>query len=204
MLSRSLAPRTLMTIATPLVAVLLLQPANLALQQASSSDPTTDGNQSPQPAVFTSRSDLVVLNLSVKGKKGGYVPDLTADAFAVFESKQIQPISFFIRQDAPVTVGLLVDSSGSMSANRELVIAAATSFAATSNPEDEIFALAFNDSVSAVLPESMPFTADPDALRRAMSAHRDSRPYRVVRRAGGGLGIPGARNTRAQGADCRE
>jgi len=149
------------------VALLFLQASNLAVQQATSPVPPTDGNQQP---LFTTQSDLVVLNLSIKDKKGGYVQDLTAPAFAVFEDKQIQPISFFISQDAPVTVGLVVDSSGSMSANRELVIAAATSFVETSNPKDEIFALAFNDTVSAVLPENAPFTADPDTLRRAMTA----------------------------------
>jgi len=122
--------------------------------------------QQPQ---FSSRTDLVVLNLSVRDRKGAYVPALTADAFEVLENQQVQPIQFFITQDAPVTVGLLIDSSGSMFGNRDLVIAAAASFAENSNPDDEIFALSFSDAVSAVLPQSEPFTSDPDVLRRAMT-----------------------------------
>jgi VWFA-related protein len=122
-----------------------------------------------QQPLFSTRSDLVVLNVSVKDRKG-YVSDLTSDAFSVFENKQPQPVQFFITQDAPVTVGILMDSSGSMAGNRELLIAAATAFAANSNPQDEIFALAFNDDVKPVLPDSSPFTGDAATLRRAMAA----------------------------------
>jgi Ca-activated chloride channel family protein len=163
---RSPSATTLLAIAVLLIAVLPLQPAILARHQTTSPAPSATGDQRP---VFTTQSDLVVLNLSVKDRKGAYVPNLTADAFAVFERKQVQPISFFISEDAPVTVGLLLDSSGSMAANREWLIAAATSFAATSNREDEIFALAFNDTVNPVLPENAPFTADSEALRHAMT-----------------------------------
>ena len=163
-----LAPPTLITIA--LAAVVPLRPAHLSFQQAAASSLGTEAPGPPQQPLFTTQSDLVVLNLLIKDKQGRYVSDLNAGAFAVFENKQAQAVSFFVSEDAPVTVGLLVDSSGSMSANRELIIAAATSFAATSNPEDEIFAVAFNDTVTPVLPESAPFTADPDTLRRAMTA----------------------------------
>jgi VWFA-related protein len=188
---RLLASTTLMAIAV--VAGRPPQPAHFPFQQVTSPAPTTDATQSPvqpptelpaeppaerptkppteQPTqtVFTTQSDLVVLNLTVKDKKGRYVSDLPADAFTIFENKQAQSASFFVSEDAPVTVGLLLDSSGSMAANRELLLAAATSFVATSNSEDEIFALAFNDTVTAVLPDSAPFTADPDTLRRAMA-----------------------------------
>ncbi len=56
-----------------------------------------------------------------------------------------------------------------MVALRDRVIAAAGAFAQTSNPEDEIFALAFNDDVRAALPPSSPFTNRPDALRDALA-----------------------------------
>ena len=54
-------------------------------------------------------------------------------------------IRFYSSVDAPVTVGLLIDSSGRMQPNRERVIAAATAFAEASNPDDGMFALGFND-----------------------------------------------------------
>src|SRR5918996_2546187 len=77
---------------------------------------------------FSSESELVVLHVAVRDRKGGYVGGLGQEAFRVLEDKRPQPISFFDSQDSPVTVGLLVDSSGSMSPHREMVIAAAMAF----------------------------------------------------------------------------
>ena len=55
-----------------------------------------------------------------------------------------------------------------MGANRDRVIAAAVAFAQNSNPNDDIFALAFNENVRAALPEDEPFTRDIPTLRRAL------------------------------------
>jgi VWFA-related protein len=74
----------------------------------------------------------------------------------------------FADTDTPVTVGLLIDSSGSMLPARELVIAAAAAFAGASHPQDEIFALAFNELVRAALPSHEPFTSDASTLRAAL------------------------------------
>ena len=90
------------------------------------------------------------------------------DAFGVLEDKRPQPIRFFLSQDAPV-VGLLLDGSGSMQPNRQSAIAAATAFAETSNPQDEMFALGFNDDVSSMLPRTAPFTGDANTLRHALA-----------------------------------
>ena len=68
-----------------------------------------------------------------------------------------------------MTVGLLIDSSGSMQPNRERVIAAAAAFAEASNPKDELFALAFNEDVRAVLPPTAPFTSRVAVLRDALA-----------------------------------
>jgi Ca-activated chloride channel family protein len=72
--------------------------------------------------LFSAESALVVLHVNVKdGKnvgKGGDVGGLTRDAFEVFEDGVRQAISFFTTEDSPVTVGLLIDSSGSMQPNR--------------------------------------------------------------------------------------
>lgn len=107
--------------------------------------------QQPAPN-FSSESQVVVLHVAVRDRKGGYVAGLGQDAFHVFENKQPQPISFFSSQDAPVTVGLLIDSSGSMGPNRDLVIAASMAFARTSNPQDEMFVLGFNENINRPLP----------------------------------------------------
>jgi VWFA-related protein len=120
-------------------------------------------------ATFSSESQLVVLHVAVRDRKGGYVGGLGQDAFHIFENKQPQPISFFNSQDAPVTVGLLVDSSGSMGPNRDLVIAASMAFAKTSNPQDEIFVLGFNENINRPLPPDAPFTRDMPTLQRALT-----------------------------------
>ena len=124
--------------------------------------------QDQQPT-FTARLELVVLHVMVKDRTGSYVTGLASDAFTIFEDGERQTIHFFGHEDAPATVGLVIDSSGSMVALRDRVIAAAGAFAQTSNPEDEIFALAFNDDVRAALPPSSPFTNRPDALRDALA-----------------------------------
>ena len=67
---------------------------------------------------FSTQSELVVLHVAVKDRKGGYVGGLGQDSFRVLEDRRPQEISFFNNQDAPVTVGLLIDASGSMAPNR--------------------------------------------------------------------------------------
>jgi len=139
--------------------------------------------QQPPPN-FSSESQLVVLHVAVRDKKGGYVGGLSQDCFNVFENKQPQSISFFSSQDAPVTVGLLIDSSGSMGPNRDLVIAASMAFAKTSNPADEIFVLGFNENINTPLPVDAPFTHDlptlHGALRRAITARGQTAIYNAV------------------------
>jgi Ca-activated chloride channel homolog len=119
---------------------------------------------------FSANSELVVLQVSVTDKRGAYVEGLTQERFGVVEDGKAQEVRFFADADTPVTVGLLVDSSGSMLANRPLVIAGAASFAMASHPLDEIFALAFNENVRPALPSTMPFTSDSAVLREALES----------------------------------
>lgn len=86
----------------------------------------------------------------------------------MYEDNRPQTIRFFAAQDAPVTVGLIIDSSGSMFAARDRVAAAAAAFVETSNPLDEIFALAFNERVRAALPPEAPFTGDAATMHAAL------------------------------------
>lgn len=126
-------------------------------------------SQEPGRPVFSARSELVVLHVMVKDRRGAYVPGLSVDAFTVLEDERPQTIQFFAAQDAPVTVGLLIDNSGSMLAARDRVIAAAGAFVETSNPQDEIFALVFSEHVRAVLPSLAPFTNDAATMRAALA-----------------------------------
>jgi VWFA-related protein len=122
-----------------------------------------------QPGL-TIRSDvrLVLLDVSVKDRDGGFVSGLGKDNFQVLENGRPQPITVFANDDVPVTVGLLVDESFSMSNKRNEVLTAAGTFIKESNPQDEIFVLNFNDRVTRGLPEGVLFSDDAQLLRSAL------------------------------------
>jgi len=88
---------------------------------------------------------MVVLHATVTDAKGNFVPGLKRNEFKVYEDKVEQTISVFQTQDIPVTMGLVVDNSGSMREKRAQVAAAALTFVKTSNPQDEVFVVNFND-----------------------------------------------------------
>jgi Ca-activated chloride channel family protein len=115
-----------------------------------------------------SEVDLVLLDVSVKDSQGGFVSGLQKDNFRIFEDKQEQPVSVFGAQDAPVTVGLVVDNSGSIRPVKPEIVTAALTFVTQSNPQDETFIVNFNDQVQMGLPDDIPFSSDPQVLRQAL------------------------------------
>lgn len=121
------------------------------------------------PAVFSSRVDLVVLHAVVHDEHGNPVTQLPREAFTVIEDGRRQPLALFAAEDSPMTIGLLLDSSGSMRGAREDLATAVEAFAEASNPGDELFALAFNEHVRAVLPDTMPFTSDRDVMLESLA-----------------------------------
>ena len=124
--------------------------------------------QQPDRAVFSARSDVVVLHVTVLDRRAGFVAGLPQDAFTVFEDGRPQIIRFFSNEDSPATVGLVIDNSTSMQRKREALIAAGTAFAQSSHPDDELFALHFNERVWAGLPAGQPFTSNVGELRQAL------------------------------------
>lgn len=113
--------------------------------------------------------DLVLLDVSVRDSKGGYVSGLPKEAFTVLEDGKPQTITQFADNDIPVTVGLVVDNSGSMRPKKPDVITAALVFIQSSNPLDEWFVINFNDRVRRGLPDILPFTDDIAKLRAALA-----------------------------------
>lgn len=111
---------------------------------------------------------LVALDVSVRDKDGGFVSGLDKDAFKVYENGKLQTITQFNNADQPVSVGLIVDSSGSMRPKRADVITGALAFIGASNPADEVFVINFNDQVRRGLPDAVPFSDDIGALRKAL------------------------------------
>ena len=89
--------------------------------------------------------NLVVLHATVVDKKGRMVNDLKSQDFQVYEDGAPQKLSVFSHADIPVTMGIVIDDSGSMREKREAVNAAALTFVKTSNPQDQVFVVNFND-----------------------------------------------------------
>lgn len=153
-----------------LAALALAAPVVLGAQQAAAPAGTTSPLQAP---LFRSESELVVVHATVRDGRGAHVNGLPPQAFSILENGRPQSISVFGRPDEPVTIGLIVDVSGSMDSQRHRLAYAASSFAGTGNPDDEIFAIVVADTPLAVLPSGSPFTSDPAVLRAAIAqAHR--------------------------------
>jgi VWFA-related protein len=98
-----------------------------------------------QPAVIRVDTRLVVLPVTVVDKSGHFVTNLPETAFQVFENGVQQHIKVFKREDVPVSMGLVIDNSGSMRDKRAKVEAAALTLVKASNPQDEVFIVNFND-----------------------------------------------------------
>ena len=95
--------------------------------------------------IFRSDTRLVVLNATAVDSKGNIVTDLPRAAFKVFENNVEQPLKFFRREDVPISLGVIVDNSGSMRLRRNKVEAAAMQMVKASNRQDEVFVVNFND-----------------------------------------------------------
>lgn len=111
---------------------------------------------------------LVLLDVSVKNSRGGFVTGLSASNFRVFDNGRLQPITVFDNGDEPVTVGILMDESFSMAPMRASVITAALTLIEQSNLRDQVFVLHFNDAVRRGLPDAVPFSDNIDELRAAL------------------------------------
>lgn len=111
----------------------------------------------------------MVLHATVQNRKGILVSRLSKDDFQVYEDGVLQQIDYFSHEDIPVTVGLVVDNSGSMGPKRPEVISAALAFARSSNPQDQMFVVNFNENVSFGLPDNTPFTDQVAQLQVALS-----------------------------------
>jgi Ca-activated chloride channel homolog len=114
--------------------------------------------------VYRSQVNEVTLSAVVLDSKRHLVTNLAATNFAVFEDNQPQKITFFRREDIPVSIGIVVDNSGSMRSKRAAVTKAVLNLIQASNPQDEVFVVNFNDD--SYLDQD--FTNKNDLLREAL------------------------------------
>jgi VWFA-related protein len=133
-------------------------------------------------AVFRADTRLVVCNATVVDKSGHLVNDLPRSAFSVLENGQSQEIRSFKHEDVPVSMGLVIDNSGSMRDKRAKVAAASLALVKDSNKDDEVFVVNFNDEAFLDLPHQKDFTNDITELEEALS-RIDSRGGTAMRDA---------------------
>jgi Ca-activated chloride channel homolog len=106
---------------------------------------TTPPPPQDETPTFSLDTKLVALHVSVLDKNGKMVTNLPQSAFKVFENNVEQPLKIFNREDVPVSMGIIIDNSGSMREKRPKVAAAAMELIKESNPQDEVFIVDFND-----------------------------------------------------------
>jgi Ca-activated chloride channel family protein len=140
--------------------------------RSQSQEPPPVSPPASAQSTISVKTELVLLPVSVTDPKGNVVLGLTQQNFRVYEDGRQQEISLFQQGDTPVTVGLIVDHSRSMGPKLDEVAAAVAAFARSSNPNDEMFVVDFNDGVSVELMDGKPFTHDPKELEKAIGAVR--------------------------------
>ena len=129
---------------------------------AQEPSPTPDDPSAP----VRIKTDLVTLTLTVTDLYGRYVSGLNKNAFTITDNNQAQDITFFSDSDAPVSVGILFDVSGSMGGEKiQKARKALARFIMTSHPSDEYFLIAFNNRAQLLMDR----TRDGDAVLQKLT-----------------------------------
>jgi Ca-activated chloride channel homolog len=156
--------------------------AGLALWGQQGNPPAGAGKSEDSGAVFHADTRVVDLHATVVDKNGHLVTNLPREAFTVYENGMQQEIRQFKREDVPVSMGLIIDNSGSMRDKRAKVEAAALALVKDSNPQDEVFVVNFNDEPYLDLPHGKDFTSDIKEMEEALT-RIDSRGGTAMRDA---------------------
>ena len=104
-------------------------------------NPSLDTHTRP----FHARVDLVLVPVTITDPMNRLVTGLEKDNFQVFENKERQAIRHFSSEDAPISLGVIFDVSGSMSNKIDRSKEAVVEFFKTANPQDEFFVVSFSD-----------------------------------------------------------
>jgi Ca-activated chloride channel family protein len=123
-------------------------------------------------AVISVHTELVAVPVVVTDASGQHVSGLTQDSFRVFEDGRPQPIAVFHHGEGPVTLGLIVDRSQSMRPKNAALLSVVSALLQSSRPEDELFAVDFNDRVMFALSPGQAFTSNVAELAAALTAVR--------------------------------
>jgi Ca-activated chloride channel homolog len=132
------------TLSLVVLGALLFAAPNFAQIPVPPSQPTSPDQPSKQGTIKVDVG-LVVLHTTVLDDRGKFADGLKEENFRVFEDKVEQKLATFKREDVPVSMGLIIDNSGSMRDKRPRVNEAAITLVEASNPQDEAFVVNFND-----------------------------------------------------------
>ncbi|MFZ1086445.1 MAG: VWA domain-containing protein [Terracidiphilus sp.] len=152
------------------VLFLLALAALISLSTVASSQEIPPVKNESGDYTLSVNANLVILSATVVNQHNALVSGLGKDDFQIYEDHILQSIKHFSHEDIPVSIGLVIDNSGSMGPKRADMIGAALSFARSSNPQDQMFVVNFNEQVTYGLPEGVLFTDRRDQLQRALSA----------------------------------
>ena len=108
---------------------------------------------------------LVLINVTVTDPLNRFVTGLEKEHFRLYEEKVEQEITQFSSEDAPISIGLVFDTSGSMGAKLQKSRQAAAEFFKTANPEDQFFLVEFNDSPAL----RVPFTHSTEEIQNKLT-----------------------------------
>src|SRR6266849_5871326 len=144
-------------------------PGGQAAPQGTEQTASQGAGQAPDTGdsgafVFRKQVEEVVLHATVFDDKQRFVTNLEKNAFTVYEDGHPQTITSFRHEDIPVSIGIVVDNSGSMREKRQKVNAAALNLVRASNPNDEVFVVNFNDEYYL----DQDFTANINKMKEAL------------------------------------
>jgi Ca-activated chloride channel family protein len=147
------------------------KPAQTPSQPAQDSPPQNQKTESQENKesdsgvfVFKKEVEEVVVHATVMDDKNHLVTNLDKSSFSVFENNQPQTITSFRHEDIPVAMGIVIDNSGSMREKRDKVNKAALNLVRSSNPQDQVFVVNFNDEYYL----DQDFTSNINKLREAL------------------------------------
>ncbi len=140
--------------------------AQIPIQPPQPTPPGQDSNANRQGSTIKVDVGLVVLHTTVLDDRGKFADGLKAENFRVFEDKVEQKLTTFKREDVPVSMGLVIDNSGSMRDKRPRVNEAAITLVEASNPQDQAFVVNFNDDFYLDLDKD--FTSSIPELKEAL------------------------------------
>jgi Ca-activated chloride channel family protein len=150
------------------IAVALSLAGSLAAQIPAVITPRPSRTAAPSvasPGTLRIDSSLVVIPAWVTTASGASVTSLTKENFHLTEDNVEKPIDYFIKDDAPLSVGLLFDTSGSMKSKMDKASESVAAFFKTANTEDEFFLVEFNERAKLTIP----FTPDAGAISSRIS-----------------------------------